>query len=227
MTQVDPAVIAGTLTGWQLTFVEPGSAELLLIPERWQPIVSSPEAQTRRETALALWNRGFLDLIPQFAAVLCARLVDVRVCIADDCPVLAYVTRADHGKYVSWVGYDPRTFHEPKFWASFPEPVQVFLSDVHAGFASQDRTSFGVSRPMHMDTLANLADFPEGIPDWDVDDKIASTRLLQITTDGGILYYCVSPDLAPGEVALVYEGDVDAQDLGESLDGLMMRRFEG
>jgi hypothetical protein len=74
-----------------------------------------------------------------------------------------------------------------------------------------------------MDTLANLSDWPEGIPDWEAD--IASTRLLQISTDGGILCYCLSPDLAPGQVALVYEGDVDPQDFGAELDQLMMSRL--
>jgi hypothetical protein len=223
--QVDPADIAATLTSWQLTFVEPGLLPSV-VPDRWRPIVSSREAGSRCEAALALWNKPLLDLVPKFAAVLGTRLIDVRVCVTDDCAALAYVTRNDEGRYVSWLGYDPATFHEPEFWASFPEPLQVFLSEVHAGFVSGDRMSFGVSRPIHMDTLANLADFPDGIPGWDEDDKIASTRLLQITSDGGIMYYCVSPDLGLDEIALVYEGDVDAQDLGASLDKLLIRRFE-
>jgi hypothetical protein len=226
VAQIERDEIASTLSRWSLTFVEPDSGEASLIPEPWQPIVRSPDRQTRQQTALALWNREFLDLVPRFAAALATRFVDVRACLTDDCPVLVYVAQADSGGHVSWVGYDPGTFGAPPpFWDSFPGSLQAFLREVHAGFVSGSRTSFGPLRPRDMDTLANLGDFPEGIPGWEDDADISSTRLLRITTDGGLLNYCVSPDLAPGQVALVYEGDIDPQDLGSEVDDLLMSRL--
>jgi hypothetical protein len=82
-------------------------------------------------------------------------------------------------------------------------------------------------RPVHMQTIAEMADLPDGIPEWDEDAEIASTRLLVISSDGGLLYYCLSPDLDPGQVALVYEGDIDPKDFGSELDKLMMARLDG
>ncbi|UQA96891.1 hypothetical protein [Streptomyces halobius] len=221
-----PDEIAATLDDWSLTFVGNDSDEISRIPEKWRPIALSADAESRRRTALSLWNQSFLDLLPEFAEVLNAHCVDVRVCMTDDSPVLAYVLETDDGELVSWVGYDPGTFEEPDFWESFPEPVQVFLRQVHAGFASASTDSFGVARPMEMGTIAELADFPDGVPGWDDDARIPSTRLLQITTDGGILKYCLSPDIAVGKIALVYEGDIDPKDFGQELDELLMSRFE-
>ncbi|MBM0240276.1 hypothetical protein JNW88_29980 [Micromonospora sp. ATA32] len=71
----------------------------------------------------------------------------------------------DDGDLASWVGYDPRSFgREPPFWGSFPEPLQVFLRDVHAGFASWDMMSFGPARPVDMETVADLAHSPDASP---------------------------------------------------------------
>ncbi|MFG2287610.1 hypothetical protein ACGFOU_16325 [Streptomyces sp. NPDC048595] len=221
-----PEEIAATLEDWSPTFVGGDSDETARIPEKWRPIVLSAEAEDRRRTALSLWNRGFLDLLPEFAAVLDEHCVDVRVCIADNTPALVYVLETDDGEPVSWIGYDPGAFQEPDFWESFPEAVKVFLREVHAGFVSASRDAFGVARPVDMGTLAELAGFPDGVPGWEGESRISSTRLLQITTDGGLLKYCLSPDLAVGKVALVYEGDIDPKDFGTEIDDLLMSRFE-
>jgi hypothetical protein len=46
-----------------------------------------------------------------------------------------------------------------------------------------------------------------------------------IATDGGLLRLCLSPDLAAGEVALVYECDVERRELGTEFDELMVSRL--
>lgn len=226
MMELDRAEVAGTLQGWTSDPVAAGAADSERLPDRWRPIVAAADPVQRCEIALGLWNDGFLDLVPRFAAVLRDRLVDVVPFFTADGPVLVYVVRADEGRVVSWVGYDPRTFEQPQFWPAFPEPLQQFLRDVHPGFVSGARTAFGPVRPAQMLTLAEMADYPEGIPGWDEDADISSTRLLRISSDGGILFYCLSPDLSPGEVALVYEGDVDPRNLGIELDDLMVQRLQ-
>ncbi|HSV67274.1 MAG TPA: hypothetical protein VLJ59_15370 [Mycobacteriales bacterium] len=50
---------------------------------------------------------------------------------------------------------------------------------------------------------------------------------MRIGTDGVDLQYCVSPDLPPGQIALVYEGDIDRRAFGPALDGLMVGDFGG
>ncbi|GAA3649076.1 hypothetical protein GCM10022224_009820 [Nonomuraea antimicrobica] len=105
------------------------------------------------------------------------------------------------------------------------KPLRVFLHEVHAGFISGMGAGYGPTRPAYMETLADLS----GLPDDDLDEEdelIASTRLLVIATDGGHLQYCLSSDLAPGQVALAYEGDIDPQDLALRLDALMLSRLE-
>jgi hypothetical protein len=226
VAQVGPDDIAGTVPAWDLTFIQPGSADVDRVPEPWRPIAASPDPRTRLQTALAQWNASLLDAMPQFAAALRTRFIDVRACVADYCAVLVYVATADAGRLVSWVGYDPRSFGDPPlFWDDFPGPLRVFLRLVHAGFVSDSRTSFGPARPMHMETLASLADEPDGIPDWDEVQDIPSTRLLRVTSDGGLTHYCVSPDLPPGKLAVVYEGEIDPLDFGDELDKLLMMRF--
>ncbi|MEU7612573.1 hypothetical protein [Micromonospora sp. NPDC049204] len=220
----DPVEVRVGLENWSLAFVGPDSAELSRIPAQWWPIARSTDPANRCRSAAALWNRGLLDLLPRFTEALRTRFVDVQAAITDDCPVLVYVGRADDGGSVGWVGYDPRSFGEPPpFWDSFPEPLRVFLREVHAGFVSGDRLSYGPVRPRHMETLADLSDWPEGIDGWEAD--IESTRLLQISSDGGLLSYCLTLDLRPGQVALVYEGLVGAKDFGSELDELLTSRL--
>ncbi|MFE0641745.1 hypothetical protein ACFW2Y_09080 [Streptomyces sp. NPDC058877] len=220
---MDTDEIITTLHNWSLRFAE--SDTLSQVPEEWRPIARSEDPQGRCRQALDLWNDDFLDLLPRFAATLRTRLVDVRAAFTDGCPVLVYALRADNGAAVSWIGYHPGAFEEPRFWESFPQPLQDFLRTVHAGFVSGSRTSFGVAPPVHMETLAELADFPDGIPGWTDTAGISSTRLLRISSDGGILYYCASPDIERGKIALVYEGDIDPQDLGQELDELVTSRL--
>lgn len=223
---MDPDHITTTLPDWPLTPVGGEDAGMLArIPEKWRPIALSIDAAFRRGTALALWNQSFLDLIPEFTRTLRTHCVDVRVLSVGDIPVLVYVLETDEDEPVFWVGYDPRTLKEPDFWDSFPEPVRVFLREVHAGFMSERDGSFGIARPTDMATLAERAGSPDGIPGWEHAD-ISSTRLMQITSDGGILRYCLSPDLEAGKIALVYEGDIDSKEFGQELDELLMSRME-
>lgn len=206
--------------------VPAGPADAARLPEQWRPIAAAAQPGQRREAALELWRPAFLDLVPRFADALRERLVDVAAYLTDDGPALVYTVRARRDQLVTWVGFDPRTFEEPHFWGSFPAPVQEFLREVHAGFVSGERRAFGLSRPADMLTLGEMADYPEGIPEWEDGTDISSTRLLCISTDGGVLLYCLSPDLSPGDVALVYEGDIDLRRLGIELDDLLIQRLE-
>jgi hypothetical protein len=83
---------------------------------------------------LAQWDPGFLNFVPRFAALMPQRILDVRAYLVNKKAALVYLARTDDGDLFSWVGYDPRTFAEPPFWGVFPEPLQVFLTQVHAGF---------------------------------------------------------------------------------------------
>jgi hypothetical protein len=225
--EVSRSEIVGTLAPRAAVLVDSDPTELSRIPEQWLPILTASDASARLEAAVELWNQGFFDLVPEFAAALTMRFLDVRVAITDGDPVLVYVARDGTGAAISWVGLDPRTFDEPpQFWEIFPDSLRIFLRDVHAGFISGPEAAFGPLPPGYMVTLAELAGFPEGIPDWEQNSEIASTRLLRIATNGWQLDYCLSPDLPADAVALVYEGDVDSQALGPELDQLMMKQFE-
>ena len=217
------AAIAGTLPRVDLTFVGPESPDP---PPQWRPIAAEPDPRARSAMALALWNKPFLDAVPRFAAALRAGLTDVRACLADGEPALLYLAADGNGRPLTWLGGDPAGFVEPPFWAAFPAPLQVFLREVHAGFTSGGRTAFGPMHPRHMLTLAELAGEPGGLPDWDEEQEIASTRLLLITSNDGMLHYCVSPDLDEGHVALVFQGDLDPLPYGAALDDLLMLRVE-
>lgn len=226
MRQIDDAIIARTLPGWILDPVGADDHTIAQVPDQWRQVVLAGDPRARVEAALALWNHSFLELVPQFADMLRTCCVDVRAYITSAEPILTYVIQTDHGQYVSWIGHDPRSFEYPLYWESFPEPLQVFLREVHAGFISVEWILFGLARPAQMETLASLAGLPEGIPDWDAGSEIPSTRLLVITKDSGALHYCVSPDLPVGKIALVYEGDCDPYDVGTELDELMLSRLE-
>lgn len=217
----DPSQISASLPLWELSFVTPGSAEASEVPPTWQPIIDADTAGERCRLARALWNQELLDLLPGFSAILRERLIDVRVCLTDDTVALIYATPGSKG-LVCWVGYDPRSFgDEPPLFSAVHPAVRTFLREVHAGFVTGSRETYGPMRPRHINTLAILADYPDGIEGWDEEASISSTRLLRIASNGGNLDYCVSPDLPVDQVALVYAGDVDPQDLGTELDELM------
>ena len=80
--------------------------------------------------------------------------------------------------------------------------------------------------PRYMQTIAEQVGEPGGFPDWDDAQEIASTKLLIVTTNGSTLYYCISPDIQAGELALVYEGDIDPAPCGRALDELFLQRLE-
>ncbi|MFG1779201.1 hypothetical protein ACGFIG_22600 [Micromonospora sp. NPDC049048] len=226
MSQPDLTAIAGTMPHADLTLVEEGSADLGRLPGRWRPIAAAAHPETRLAMALDLWNPALLDALPRFAAGLRERFVDARPCLADGEPALLYLALHPDGHLLSWTGLDPAGFVEPQFWGHFPEPLRTFLREVHAGFTSGGYTAFGPVHPRHMQTVAEQAGEPDGLADWDEEQEIASTRLLLVASNGGMVNYCVSPDLEPGELAIVFEGDIDPTPYGEALDRLLVRRLE-
>jgi hypothetical protein len=230
MTQLDAQRIAGMLE-WPLEFVDAGSPTLGGIPQDWRPIARSSDAEERRLRAMALWNRDFLDLVPKFAEATATRLAEVRACIAFDTSLLVYVFDDGAGGWLPRAGWDPRDPAEPRLWSTVPTPLRTFLRQVHAGFVGADGEAYGPLPPKAMETFAEMAESPEGDPDWDEDAAERgiplSTRLMRIARDSGLLMYCVSPDLPPGKLAMVYEGDVDPVDFWPALDELMVSEIIG
>lgn len=169
---------------WFFQAVDTASPALGTVPEDWQPIARSGDAEERRLRAMALWNRDFLDLLPEFAETAAARLADVRASIAFETPVLVYVFDDAAGGWLPQVGWAPLDPAEPRLWSAVPAPLQTFLRQVHAGFVAADGESFGPLPPRAMETLAEMAGSPDGDPDWDEDaaedGRILYTRLMQI-----------------------------------------------
>ncbi|MEU4530620.1 hypothetical protein AB0F49_20535 [Micromonospora ureilytica] len=196
-----------------------------LHPE-WLPVVTAATAEERIAAALARWTLDFTGLVPQFFGEFCSRLLDVRLGRAVGNLALIYVVRGRDDEVVVWMGWDPRQFREPRFWDRFPAAVRIFLQTVHAGFSHPDGISGGLAQVGEMNTYAEWAEEPDGLVDWDEEQEIASTRLLVITSNGTNLLYCLSPDLPTGTIALVYEGDIDPQPFGASIDALMLRPLE-
>jgi len=230
MADFDLAEIVDEMAGGNpVTVIEPGSPEAGRVPSRWRQVAKSTEAATRCSAALDLWNRDFLDMVPRLAEVFRERLVDVRVCVLRDDWVLLYIARDTVEPQLTWIGWDPDAFGnaKPPFWDTLPAPAREFLTGVHAGFTGSDWESFGLIPPAHMRTFAEWAEFnDDAIAAWDKDAEIASTRMVVVTTNCGALNYCASPDIPPGKIALVYEGDIDyEQDFGSALDQLMSERF--
>ncbi|TEA07978.1 hypothetical protein [Mycobacteroides salmoniphilum] len=189
-------------------------------------VAASADPEQRVQLALARWNPGFLEMLPRFADALQSRLRDVQVCYwRDEGPALLYFVEAADGDVVIWVGWDPRTFtgSTPPLWQTLPMPAREFLRDVHPGFTILDGESFGLAQPSYMSTFAAWAGWPTGIPDWDRPDVIASTDMLWLTANGGDTALCTSPDLEIGQVAVLFENDIDIADLGTELDQLMLR----
>ncbi|HET6732594.1 hypothetical protein [Mycobacterium sp.] len=213
-----------------LTLAPPGSVPAEPLPEHWRPILESDDAETRRLTALSLWNREFLDLVPQFAHELRTGLADVRVGHQNGEAVLVYAfEHFDYGERVvtCWIGWDPATFGdaEPPIYACVPEPLRVFYRQVHAGFTASN-WEFGPIRPKYLRTLSGFLHATEDDSDlWEGQD-IPWTRLLVVAITGTV-YYCVSPDLPPGAAVQVADGQPDdPEDFGWLLDKAMMYYFE-
>lgn len=245
--EIDFDQVAAELTSkGKAELILPDSARAAEVPERWLGVLRGDSAEERRGVALSHWGDDFLEMIPQFAAVLRDQLIDVRVFWVDNPKsrffVLVYVVGYGEEGHVCWMAWDPASLGDtPRFWDTFPAPVQNFLRDTHAGFTATDWESYGVMRPSDFETFAEYGEWPDGIPGWmdayeDGYDtgydgeryrRIESTRLVVFTKDAGHLFYCTSPDLEVGQVALVYDGDVDPpKDLGAELDQLMTRRLD-
>lgn len=192
-------------------------------------IALSGDAAERVQLALARWNDDFLAMVPGFADALRTRLRDVRVSFwREDGVALLYYFEGADGAPLIWVGWDPRfnTGPTPPYWETLPAPVRTFLTDVHPGFTMLDGESYGLAQPSYMSTFAAWAgfpDFPDGIPDWNTEDRIASTQMLWLTTNGGDTAWCTSPELEVGQVAVNFEGDFSVSELGPELDQLMLR----
>ncbi len=231
MSTIELDDITDLMDGWSVQFIGPQAGEVgraSNVPEQWQPLLTAADAHTRCAAAIALWNPGWTELVPQFWATFTERLLDVRVAVADQRAMLVYVGSADDGSHLTWVGWDLRTNGgHPSLWDALPEPVRTFLDTVHAGFTVSDGESLGLVPPEYMQTLAEFADTPEGIPGWDEGGRISSTRLLRVATDGGLMNYCVSPDLPAEHVALVYEGAIEPREFGPAIDPLMLSYFAG
>ncbi|MFV8160642.1 hypothetical protein ACNQVK_00565 [Mycobacterium sp. 134] len=245
--EIDLDRVAGELTfRGRAELITLDSARAAEVPERWRGVLNGLSAEQRRRTALAHWHPDFLTMIPRFAQVLQEKLIDVRVFWIDNPKsrrfVLAYLVERNEDGYVCWMAWEPATFGDaPRFWDSFPAPMQKFLRHTHAGFTATDWESYGVMRPSDWETVAEYGGWPGGIPGWmdgyeDGCDtgyrgekyrRIESTRLVVFAKDAGHLFYCTSPDLEVGQIALVYEGDVDPpKDFGGELDQLLMRRLD-
>ena len=195
------------------------------MPPGWRSIAAAPGLAGRRQAALALWPRDLLELLPQFAELFAERLLDVRVGRLRGDSVLVYLTSADSGAALVWLGWPPGSFDPPVFWDRLPAPARRFLREVHAGFAGPDGDSYGLAQPAGMVTYAEWAGFDGPIPGWAGADRISSDRLMFVTGNGDLLHLCVSPDLPEGRLAIVYEGDVDPQEFWPALDELMTGRF--
>jgi hypothetical protein len=229
MSEPDLDEVVADLGDGPIEFPAPGTTRLAQLPLAWRPIAEAAHAADRREAALSLWNPDLLATLPEFGRALTDDLVDVRVCRLRGDWTLVYIAVARTGEQITWIGWDPATFgvSRPVFWETLPEPLRTFLVDVHAGFTAPDGESYGVIRPSQMLTYAAWGGFDGPIPGWDDDARISSTALMFVTRDSGLLHYCVSPELPPGGVALVYEGDIDVKpDIAHELDQLMAGRFD-
>ncbi|GLW35992.1 hypothetical protein [Actinoplanes regularis] len=224
MRDIDDTTIAQSLPHKTVVPLNAGDPA---IPAAWAPIAATTEANGRAATALSLWPAARFEVVPRFREVLATRLLDVRIVSADSQPALVYIVDDPReNRVVTWIGYDPAAFSEPpRFWDSFPEPLQLFLRELHAGFVSRDSYSFGVSKPAFMETIAEIAQSPDGIDFWDEIQPYHSTRLLQICANGPGTQYCVCPDLAVGQVAIVDEVEIEVEDFAKAFDGLLLARF--
>lgn len=171
-----------------------------------------------------------MALLPGFARRFRDELADVRVFRRELGGsvenVLIYVAGQARDEFPAlWLGWDPAVLGQPRaeFFDCFPDAVQTFLRDVHAGFTAQDWQSYGIRRPDAWESLDGYDWFP-----GESFDQVGSdpSQLMWFTKDSGQLYYCVNSSL-PGTVTLAYEGNIDPpSEFAAELDELLMRRWD-
>lgn len=227
-----PSMVSGTNKLQELLGGDRGDGPIVFmfdVPEvhataPFLEIDTAGDREERVRLALRRWNPDFLDLVPDFASELHARLRDVYVCRwrSEGQALLYFVEDAD-GNTVVWVGWDPHTFTglTPPFWETLPPAVHRFLTDVHPGFTMLDGESYGLAQPSYMSTFATWAGWLGEIPEWNREGVIGSTSMLWLTGNGFDTALCSSPELAVGEVAVLFEDQFDVSDLGKGLDALM------
>lgn len=119
----------------------------------------------------------------------------------------------------------PSETSTPPFFATLPTPVQTFLRQVHAGYATFDGESNGLVSPSGMVTLAARWFQPPDtneIIEWFEDVPFPGTQRLIFLTgvnDETALY--VSPDLPAGQAITYYEPDFEIAPFGEALDDFL------
>lgn len=221
--------IAASLPSWSVRFSRPGEN----IPAAWEPILRSRDRADRHVAATALWPAEILDRLPRFTAILTGAVTDVRVVsarlrnpstpeAAGEGKALVYVV-PDGDEPVTWIGFEPGG--EVPFGESFPGLLRAVVTTVHAGLVSERHDSFGVAPPWLMRTLADDFGDPDLVEMWNDDHEQRAERLLIVATRQPELRCCVSPDIPPETLALVYEGDVSAENADTEFDDLLCSRL--
>jgi hypothetical protein len=234
MVQIDLAAIAATLENryHTVTFVDSDSPKAPEIPAQWRGIAESDDAEQRRLSAMTLWNRDFLALVPGYAEALRTKLADVRPCVfSDEGPALVYIFDAGASTAV-WIGRDPAGFGDtPVYWESLPVPARTFLREVHAGYSLSGRGACGLARPRNMTTLAEKWSETGVIPDWLGEtwfpdcERIDPHRVMYVTHTSETFELATSPDLPPGKALIYHDGEANMVSFGEELDAMMQIRL--
>ncbi|OBH01574.1 hypothetical protein [Mycobacterium sp. E3247] len=209
-----------------------GTGSKVDVREAWQPIAHSDAAETRRRVAVSLWNRDFLELVPNFTHALTTELADVRVGHHAGESVLVYALEhydADRRNVACWIGWDPALSNdaELRFAEALPDPLRRFYRETHAGFVAPDRLSNGPIQPRDLQTYAEYLGCPQGLPEsnWP-QDAVDPTRLLLLATTADS-HLCVSPDLPLGQAITVYGGVPEPpEDVGTLLDETMTAQLD-
>jgi hypothetical protein len=234
MTDIDLTEIRTKLEGRgqrSVSIIEPRSALAANVGAAWRPIAQSSDPEERRLRALALWNREFLDLIPQYAGVLRTKLLDVRVCtLSDEGAILIYLFSEVEPVESMMIGWDPAGFgaDEPIFWDSIPAPARAFLQHTHAGYNNpHDWESGGLLCPADMTTPAQYWGEPDGIEGWFENhwldcEPIDSRRMLYVASPKSSYMLCTSPDAPAGTGLVYYDNEINLVDFFEELDRILL-----
>lgn len=234
MSDVDLAIVCRMLEhdGFRtVSVVDATSPHRGTVAPQWLPIAHSDDAEERRLRALALWDRDFLDLIPDYAEFMRTRISDVRVCsLSDQGNVLLYLFDTPDPLDSAHIGWDRASFGdtEPVFWDSLPALARSFLREVHPGYTCANNwESGGLFCPRDMITMAEHWEEPDGIDGWYdnywIDcEPIDSRRMLHVGQTHVNYMLSVSPDAPPGKGVVYYRGEVNLADFFSELDGLLM-----